>query len=410
MATEIKDLINKTKILENIEVKEPKTETEETGIMKQESYINIDQNIAFNIMELIQPDNKQAEIITKSLLFYFCDSFQNDLFGYKTLDPKDFADKMKISYTKLFDKNKNSKFTKEITNWIEKTPDEITLLENVLLSLTTKPLIQHYKTSNKDFDIFKIKSFILIKDLEIHKRKPKRGIKPKIFYKYQLNEAFEENLKRLYFRATREDYNLAKQKNVENLYLTIINIYNNYRGNGYNCHYFKWEDICNFLSISSKLTNPRKKERINTKLNYIKSILENKIEGFNYSWEKGAGCRYAYSLKIYWDKLDKKAIEKEIDKNITFTILFNLKRKLFKEFSLRNNEINEKTFLEWLTNIKNYKDIRPLFTQTLYESVNLKKTNQKQKEYNEKFLDNLYKRMTKVKDTKELSLFFNKIE
>lgn len=72
---------------------------------QQSSNINIDKNIAFKILELRRKEDVQTEIIIKCLLIYFNLSYQEDLFGYRTLDPHNFAKVMGLSKANLFRKH-----------------------------------------------------------------------------------------------------------------------------------------------------------------------------------------------------------------------------------------------------------------------------------------------------------------
>ena len=70
----------------------------------------IDKNIAYKLTELYRFQDNETQNIIKSLLIYFSFSYhQDDLFGYRNLDPHHFSKTMWISTANLFRKHPNPK-------------------------------------------------------------------------------------------------------------------------------------------------------------------------------------------------------------------------------------------------------------------------------------------------------------
>lgn len=308
-----------------------------------DDHLRIDKNVAFNILQLQKFEDKQTQIIIKSLLIYFSYSYQEDLFNYKTLDPYDFANKMKLSKDTLFRTHPNPKQILDSKRSAKELYAEEELngkfsgsriwdsyLENALYILSTTSLFEHYKGSTDEHDFIGLKNFILIKDISIYALKVNKGRVNKIFYKYQLDDTFERNLRRFFLQTNFQNYIKCKSKNFEDFYLTISNIYNTNKIKGINKYHWKLDDLLSYFTISDNLEIKYKKRELSKKLKSITEILKHEIPSLKFYWIAGDGQKWKYVPVMEWEKQDLSKL-KEVDfKVLDSVFLKHLKRSLFE--------------------------------------------------------------------------------
>jgi len=330
---------------------------------QQSSNINIDKNIAFKILELRRKEDVQTEIIIKCLLIYFNLSYQEDLFGYRTLDPHNFAKVMGLSKANLFRKHPDPEYLKT-GNYANK---DVHLwdsyLENALFILSTRPIFQEYhgKTGdNIDFSV--IKNFIMIKEIQLFRRKNSNNNAEKFYYKYILDDVFEKNIRSLFLQANINTFIECKSKRIEDFYLFISNIYNNKRKSDDNYFLFRLDTLCNFFNISEDLEPKFKKSKINKYLKSIVDILGESIPGLKFLWVAYGDSRWKYTLRMEWEKVDRKELEKQDYLLLMKTFLKALRRNLFDLYSFQYDGIPEEdSFWYWIKNYKNEKLISSSF-------------------------------------------------
>lgn len=134
--------------------------------------VNLDKNIVQQNTSLKLHDQDEfTKSLVGGLLVYFCFSHQSDLFGYKTLDPYDFAKKLGVSQQDLFKTHPNPQYI--LDNYDGDFKAE-SYLENALYILFSRVLVSEYITKDvTDNKIIKLKNFRILSDIEIHERETK---------------------------------------------------------------------------------------------------------------------------------------------------------------------------------------------------------------------------------------------
>lgn len=325
--------------------------------------LRIDKNLAYNIGELQKYEDKQTQIIIKSLLIYFSFSYQTDLFGYGTLDPKDFSKKMNIDYASLFRKHpspkqiSNSPYPARALYELEKVDGKFSssrlwdnYLENALYILSSSPLFENYKGSTGKREFVGIANYILIRDRRISFEPSNNGRNKKVLYHYKLDEMFENNLRRFFLQTKLENYLLSKSKGVEDFYLSLSNIYQSKKGQGITQWRWKLEDLTEIFHISSNLEIRHQKSKLKNKLKLVEKIMQNEIPGIEFFWDKGQGQRYAYVPSVKWSPLNDKVSKNTDYKTLDSVFFKHLKRNLYEIFLRQEIKAEDpvKAFYSWL--------------------------------------------------------------
>lgn len=316
--------------------------------------VNIDKNIAYNIKDLRRKKDRQTEIIIKSLLIYFGHSYQNDIFGYKTLDPNKFAKEMNINVTDLFRKHPNPEFLKDGNSYSSSKKWD-SYLENALYILLTKPLYGEYVSRDEHFDKVSIKSFLILNELEEYtEKRSNKGPFKKTYYKYKLDDFFERNVRRFFLQANLKHFIDAKNRKYEELYLYLKNKYSENKCRQ-DIFYMSFDFVREMLSISSEIEPRFQKQKINRSFKFIQGIMQEEVPSLELGWVKGKGQRYAYVPVLKWEKVDESLSKKE-NELIQWGIFFKfVKRKLFEVYSMqaRNKIKTPESFYHWLKDKNN---------------------------------------------------------
>lgn len=358
--------------------------------------INIDKNIAFNITELRREEDKQTEQIIKSLLIYFNLASQEDLFGFRTLDPHDFCKIMGFTRENLFRKHPNPEYKKSTNYKKENSHLWDNYLTNALYILSSKSIFGEYKGVSEDFTYIGFKNFIIIKEIQFFTKKIRNT--EKHFFKYQLDETFEKNIYKFFLKTNINIFIECKKKNIEDFYLYISNIYNTYKMKE-NKYFFTINQLCDFFYVSTELENKFKKTKIKKYLERTKKILNNQIKGLDFIWEK------TYVPIMIWDKLDEQTLR--IENNIAINQSFYklLRRKLYDLYITQYNGIldNEK-FFHWIKDYKNNEVKKACYIMSFTSIHNIKGDSNKVTMYSNEFI----KTINNLKSEKDLHNFWEK--
>jgi hypothetical protein len=355
--------------------------------MKPKNNLRIDKNIAYNIIEINKVEDIQTQIIIKSLLVYFSFSYQSDLFGYGRLDPYDFAKKTLIDKDLLFKRHPNPKYiqdsnlSKKKLYEREKNNDKYdsetrvwdNYLENALYILVTTPLFEHYKGSTGNKDFIGLRNHLLLREIQLFPVKVNKGRVEKLYYKYKLDEYFESNLRKFFLQIDFDSYRESRRKNVDALFLAVMNIYNTYKHKGLNQHHWKLDELLAYFSISPELHIKFQKQKLNVQLRKLEAILSGIIPGIKFDWTAGTGQRWKYVPVLTWDKVD---IEKEKSKDydvLEDVFLKHLRKNLYEIYlnQFKSAAGNDNDFYLWLRSDKN-KDIKvPCYiaTYSIYKKI-----------------------------------------
>lgn len=358
--------------------------------------INIDKNIAFNIKELRREDDKQTEQIIKSLLIYFNLSSQEDLFGFRTLDPYHFCEIMGFSRENLFRKHPNPEYQKSLNYNPTNNYLWDNYLTNALYILSSKPIFGEYKGISNDFDYIGFHNFIIIKEIQFFTKKVRNT--QKHFFKYLLDETFEKNIYKFFLKTNINLFVECKRKNVEDFYLYISNIYNAYKGKE-NKYYFTLDELCNFFYVSKEIEKKKRKEKIKKYLERIKEILNNQIKGLDFIWEK------TYVPIMTWEKLDEQTLRTENNIAINESFYRLLRRKLYDLYLNQYNGLpDDDSFFHWIKDYRSNEVKKACYIMSFTSIHNIKGNSDKIILYSNEFL----KIINNLNSKEDLNAFWEK--
>jgi hypothetical protein len=196
---------------------------------QQNNLIRLDRNFAHNpnVFSLYGED----ENLVKSLLVYFCENYQKDIFGYTRLDPVKFAKalgyksksalqtKVKEPYQAQIHKLKES----DIRKMKESGEDlYLTRIENALYKMMALNIMFQNKAGTyKDGHFVKIESMRILKNCTIYTDRTNRDKK---FYDVMLDDDLIENLTHYFEHLKKDCFIKAREANLSNLYLYMLNL------------------------------------------------------------------------------------------------------------------------------------------------------------------------------------------
>lgn len=386
--------------------------------------VNLDKNIVQQNTSLKLHDQDEfTKSLVGGLLVYFCFSHQSDLFGYKTLDPYDFAKKLGVSQQDLFKTHPNPQYI--LDNYDGDFKAE-SYLENALYILFSRVLVSEYITKDvTDNKIIKLKNFRILSDIEIHERETKaKGTKKKLYF-YSLSPEFEKNITNFFIRTSIETYIRCRRKNIDNFYLFCLNNYNSNKYNGFekNHIFLSLDFLTNIFEISKELEPRKKKEKINKYISYSKELIKD-IPDINFEWVKGENSSYAYTLKLSWSNPSKEALKLETDNILSTTFYNSLKRRFLEEYKKNMTpELSEKLqnigsfnneedilFYRWLCLLNNtaFQRVKEIYIEVYYQIYN-----RKQEGYfnlPDIFATKFSNKLSKVKNINDFNLVFSSEE
>lgn len=329
--------------------------------------VRVDRNVAYNISDfsLIKDDPG----LIKSLIYYFCYSYQNNFFGYGVLDPAHFGKIFSYSTNYLSSridnpaqlKNSSEEEIKKMRALEKSSPEERIFdsrLENALYILSTEPVNFSNSGNIRDFDsdrgffFRKISSMIFIEELEVRFTRPKSGKgKEKILYYYQLNKEFIKNLSNYYLKANSESFVKLRKSNVDDLYIHLITAKTNLSTKGINVYKPKFDKL---WEMTGKIREEKREQKRELKKSLEKIITETELK-FELNWECSPNSKYTYQPIITFENLNSnlKAIEddKKLEKREVFSQ--NLIREMLEVMKqVRGGRYHsterENNFLNWM--------------------------------------------------------------
>ncbi len=349
--------------------------------------VRVDKNVAYNITDFSLINDESGLI--KSLIYYFCHSYQNNFFGYGVLDPMHFAKTFNYTTNYLQATVKKpaqfkGKSEKEISFLIQAEKEDPSQrvfdsrLENALYILSTQPVSfsneGQIRDFNEDIGYFyrKISSMLFIEQLEVRFTRPKSGRgKEKILYNYQLNKEFVKNLSTFYLKANTNSFIKLRKANFDDLYIHLVTARTNLSVKNEHIYRPKFDHLWSVLGKHREEKREQKRE--------LKKALE-KIQketelNFELTWEKSPNSRFAYQPVINFEKIFSTPKEREdaiknerrqvFDQNLIHEMLEVLKSVKPSKYYSENRENN---FLNWMRD--NKIDIRE--KSAAYEQAQLK--------------------------------------
>lgn len=207
--------------------------------------VRIDKNIANN-SEALDLDFQSNDELVSSILMYAAYQRKNHLFDFGIIDPEDFARTMGFAPKYLtsvhpkpaclegYSADQIAKAYHDQEAHPEDPHYRIfdSRLENALFLLLSKNMtfrrtgIVYKEKDGSSMQRMTVTSVRLLKSFSIIFRKSPRG-KKKLFYDYELDEGFGQNLSLLYITANIDDFTMLRKKSLHKLYLYVKNLRDN---------------------------------------------------------------------------------------------------------------------------------------------------------------------------------------
>jgi len=319
--------------------------------------IRIGKNTVHNYNNFEKYGTKDADII-RALLLYFSLKYQNDLFGFGTLDPSVFAKEMGFDYKGLLKKHKNPHqfkdlSKKEVEYFYELESKEPlknhlfdNLFENALYILFRDNLIFQNFYSKKSLMGKKssLKSVQIITELEILFSSQKGG--KKYFYNFKLSEEFLNNISTYFLNTNIKTFVSLRKSNNDGLYLYLSNVLQEMKGSFIEEKYLNFDLLC----IKGKINNKVEKSK---KYNLTKALNKLKETDLKFSYiytKKNEQSKWKYNIlltnkNIYSGKQNKKEYNDKIFQEIFKN---ELNHALLDKFTTLHDYINLKEeFIIW---------------------------------------------------------------
>ena len=381
---------------------------------KTNKLLRLDKNVANSIDQIIDlaqtlgPDGDldmttEDKNMINNIIFFICQTKQNNLYGFGEINLKDFANFIGVSEGYLRTRHSNpiqlrGKRCDEIERLYEIQEQDPTrriydsLLENALYTLNNVPL--NFRTSAKELIqdgegtkyVLMSKSYILLEELETVIIKGKKGL-PRVSYKYTLHEKFKKNLSLYFMRFDVKSVISLRRAGLDELYIYLKNLKDTFlekkkAGEPYDRR-LNFNQMCTLAGIpryakdGSEFKNPR---NIKYKLNVaFKRVINETDIKFEIKWSKyndeSLGC---YVPNIYFDEVEqyKKSLGHEIYmKNVHYQerrLIFkqNLMLELIKCYKNHNAERDnlEKRLLDWIVSNRDIESKVLAFRTAQYES------------------------------------------
>ncbi len=335
------------------------------------NFLRLDKNFAHNSTDFKRIFGKDA-LLVKALLVYFSETLQNNLFGYGSLDPTEFAEDLGLTANNLRAKVSD---VKDIAQFRDMSEDEIkyryelqeqnpndprfrifdSVLENALYRLRYDSIkysnkAQYYTTQGEDYVKIDLQEVRFIDELSIIFKNKGRG-KKKVFYNYALNPAFINNLSNYYVNSKKESIKRLRKPNLDDLYLYVVNLQTTFALKGITKDFSDFNFLCKKADIN--ITKPAdRKLKLNKAFQKLNKDTEINVQ---LNWSAKPGTRYKYLPEIEFTEEDLKRIREnnssdERKKTFKFNLDYELTQAYRREkFNSDMGQIIDRTdFLNWL--------------------------------------------------------------
>jgi len=398
----------------------------------------IDKNIAHNIDYISKSSNDKNIVnsdgnLIKNLIYYFCYSYQNNLFNFGAFDVYDFASKFGYSPKYLSKRHPapeqfKNKADNEINALYERQEDDInykiydSVIENALFILHTKPIVFIRGAKTVDYSNKEItystdsNSYLVINQLTTQKisrltkehgghRKLHGHAGDKNIYSYTLDKLFIENLSHYYLKGARESLLHLRKSSLDDLYLYLLNLKNNLQVKGQNqttlSETINFELLCDLAHIKSIKESGEPYENKYRKRDLIRALREihNKSElKFDLQWTKRPNDKFYFIPIFIFEKPQKIDPIKERDA----IFKSRLGHELIDSFRVLNkasyySDKRDERFIEWLRDTNLHVKEKIL----AYENANFR-TYGKISPYIDSMKENFIKKCATVTSLKEL--------
>jgi hypothetical protein len=320
-----------------------------SGMNRQELTTRFDKNLAHNTYDF----NKYKEDATliRNLVVYLAFSYQEDLWGYGTLDPVKFAKHMgykdhRSLYKKVSEPAQFENLSDEEIKQIKDDPNEYVwddLLDNALYKMAHQPLSLSFggrAASGENF--YGIKTMLILTSVNVYfdEKNPQKR-----YYKFKASGEFLSNLSRYFLTLNLKSFTALRENRLQPLYLYLCNLRETLKLKkelgtpGFDL-------ICKQAGIGDKEPKQRKK-KVNQKLGVIQKKAPEL--GLQWDWEKNG--RFLYKLVIWFEYPDSDKLLGRQQHNLFFMRI--LVRLLYQEFCKFHNQEaqeaeNKVVFYQWL--------------------------------------------------------------
>lgn len=387
----------------------PKREEEKlipTQLLNITKELRVDKNFGYNILDFKNQPQEMQNVL-KSLIVYMSLKHQKDLFGCIEFDPYDFEKVMGLPWASMSKKAQdpiwyklnNKGKSKEELQELERIHGNLSeyrcwdsVLENAFLILQNTAVHKTYKRKiNDNIQTLGVDVFRYIENFEIVIKKI--GRTRKIFYRYKLTEPFEKSLQSFYCLINIETFNKLRPNNLEDCYIKLIEIIQDFNLKCKNSIKYNLEKIADLLNIErgNSETIPEEKfsdikKKVNNKLKKFIELIEKDFNNLTYYWEKSENSRYKNNVVFTWEQkyinpIDKTAEDRriyddllytEMIKKLTFYFIYSVQytdneNKKHSMLELEYNEEMQKNwFLRWIIYDKNSERIQNSYFQSTY--------------------------------------------
>jgi hypothetical protein len=269
--------------------------------------VRIDRNIIHNIDSLFDAFGiggvDMDDNLLRSIVYYLCLNYQQNLFAWSTFDPYSFAERMGYSKTFLRGRHPKPQFfddfkakaraqgkseeeaEKELQNYIATGADTYeTNLENALWSLWQKEIIFCYGakyeniTNKEEVRQHTITKMLIIRSLNITERRVGKTNQHQILYSVEMDERFVHSLTKYFIRANKDTLIALRKSKLDILYLKMLQykeaaIYNQQP----TVTIDKFELLCRWAGVASQkgnsepVPNKTRKQQLIAALNTLKA-------------------------------------------------------------------------------------------------------------------------------------------
>lgn len=319
----------------------------------EKQLVRFDKNLASNGLDFLKSYGDDGQLIF-DLILYICISYQQDLFGYGTIDPQKFCDVMGYDRKNLLKKHpkpaqvaQSKNLQKELES-MEKNKSYkqklsmgeypmYTILDNAIYRAGKENLV--FSKEVKNFENKEtVQSMYFIGLLsEVHKHYSELNTN-KIYYTFKLSDIIEKHLSNYFMLANPGNIKTLRKQNSVFLYFYLRNLQQQLRGQERMKGTPNFDLICRIAEINIVEPKDRKK-KLKQKLDKI--VKETDLK-FSYTFLQGTG-RWQYNLEI------------EFEENKTPLLVSN-KKEIFEKILIDNYNHAVKEFFS--VNIQPHKKIQ----------------------------------------------------
>ncbi|MDR1628466.1 MAG: hypothetical protein LBR79_06835 [Oscillospiraceae bacterium] len=357
--------------------------------------VRLDKNIAHNI-DYFGGLMEEAEHVTVQLVYYFCETYQYNIFGFGILDPDEFAAKYQLDRFNLKRKAKDpvqlhGKTEMEIKAMYDRQAKDPgfrifdSVLENALYILLSRNIVlmrggrkvvqrKSNERSNEEEVIYdKLTSVQVLKELEVVFTKSRGG--KKVLYRYVLNPDIVGNLTEYFLVSAKENLVDLRSNKSERLYLFLLDLRDLMYVNGHTSTTIEntpsFAELCHIAGVEITYRSGTNagcakdakyvKRDLKQKLDYLITYNRDKNFSFTYRFVHSPGHRWAYTCLFNfaprhgsvvedkeWRNMERRNI---FVNNFLYGLLDCFKRLnsrvYFDDFNML--ETAEKMFLKWVT-------------------------------------------------------------